>query len=158
MKKTGRYIFYVFTIMTCVVILILAIYYSFINKPENVLVINGVEQNIIPVYDIQKTKEEFGNEFNNKFNQGNYDDSAIPKTDPEKGLVYIANSADGESPSFTTGENGDTYTEWCCTIIMLTLCWPVILPTQIVRTIVNNIQRKRRRAEWEHLEKERNNK
>lgn len=59
---------------------------------------------------------------------------------------------------FTTGENGDTYTEWCCTIIMLTLCWPVILPTQIVRTIVNNIQRKRRRAEWEHLEKERNNK
>lgn len=109
MKKTGRYIFYVFTIMTCVVILILAIYYSFINKPENVLVINGVEQNIIPVYDIQKTKEEFGNEFNNKFNPGNYDDSIIPKTDPEKGLVYIANSADGESPSFTIGENGKEF-------------------------------------------------
>ena len=59
---------------------------------------------------------------------------------------------------FVALENGDTYTEWCCTIIMLTLCWPVILPTQIVRTIVNNIQRKRRRAEWERLEKEQNNK
>ena len=109
MKKTGRYLFYVFTIMICVVVLILAIYFSFINKPENVIVVNGVEQNIIPVYDIQKTKEEFGNEFNNTFNQGNFDDSAIPKLDPEKGVLYIANSADGISPSFTIGENGKNF-------------------------------------------------
>lgn len=109
MKKTGRYIFYVFTIMTCVVILILAIYFSFINKPETGLVVNGVEQNIIPVYDIQKTKEEFGNEFNNTFNQGSFDDSVIPKSDPEKGIIYIVNSADGISPSFTIGENGKNF-------------------------------------------------
>ena len=109
MKKTGRYIFYIATIMICVVVLILAIYYSFIDKPENVIVVNGIEQNIIPIDNIQTTKEEFGNEFNNTINLGTFDDSTVTKKNPELGMVYIVNSADGVSPSFTIDENGKTF-------------------------------------------------
>ena len=85
MKKTGRYIFYIFTIFTCVIILILAIYHSFIvEKPNGKVNVDGEEQNRVHTVDIQASKEEFENEFNNLFDKGEFDDSTIPKLDPEK--------------------------------------------------------------------------
>ena len=113
MKKTGRYIFYIFTIFTCVIILILAIYYSFIvEKPNGKVNVAGEEQNRVHTVDIQTTKEEFENEFNNMFNKGEFDDSTIAKLDGEKDIIYLANSEDGIAPSYKIDSNGKNFTAY----------------------------------------------
>lgn len=106
MNKTLRYIIYVIAIMICTIVLILAIYFSFIKKDENVVMINNVKQNIISASDTKETQELFDNEFTNKFEKGNFDDSQISKEDASKEMVYLL-SNDGINPTVIQSDNKD---------------------------------------------------